>query len=110
MLRAMGLSRKLQFGPRFEPLLRLLAALRGLRGTGFDPFGRAQVRRLERELIPWYEALLERLCSQLEAIGVETACAIADEASKIRGYEDIKLRAAAVVRERVAKQLAELES
>ncbi|AUX32924.1 uncharacterized protein SOCE836_050760 [Sorangium cellulosum] len=38
-------------------LLVVLRMLRRLRGTPLDPFGRAHVRRVERALIPEYEAL-----------------------------------------------------
>src|SRR5690606_2293347 len=50
ILRALGLRRKLSLGRWFRPVLALLAALRRLRGTPFDPFGHTHVRRVEREL------------------------------------------------------------
>jgi len=37
------------------PVFRLLARLRGLRGTPFDIFGYSADRRLERDLIAGYE-------------------------------------------------------
>ena len=51
LLRAMGLKRKLRFGPWFDPALRSLYRMRRLRGTSADPFGRAEVRKVERALI-----------------------------------------------------------
>ena len=59
LLRAMGLERKLKLGP----LVRALRSapcdrMRRLRGTRLDPFGRAEVRRVERELIGEYEELV----------------------------------------------------
>src|SRR4029450_13745958 len=59
-LRALGLRRKLRLGPWFRPALRALRAVRRLRGTPFDPFGYAAVRREERRLVPWYRDLVIR--------------------------------------------------
>ena len=54
LLRALGLERKLRLGPWFRHALRALRALRRLRGTPYDPFGYAAIRREERRLVPWY--------------------------------------------------------
>ncbi|HEV8308639.1 MAG TPA: indolepyruvate ferredoxin oxidoreductase family protein, partial [Methylomirabilota bacterium] len=59
LLRALGLRRKLAFGPWFTPALRLLRGVRRLRGTAWDVFGYAGVRREERRLVPWYRSLVE---------------------------------------------------
>ena len=56
LLRALGLKRKLKLGRWFVPAFRLLYRMRRLRGTRLDPFGRGEVRRVERELIEEYEA------------------------------------------------------
>src|SRR3984885_11175738 len=50
-----GLPRKMNFGPWLLPAFRLLAKLKFLRGTAFDPFGRSLERRTERRLIADYE-------------------------------------------------------
>jgi indolepyruvate ferredoxin oxidoreductase len=105
LLRALGLRRKLRLGPWFEPCLRALAALRFLRGTPFDPFGRTALRRLERELVRWYEDLLRELTERLETMGTPAAVRIAGCAAGIRGYEELKRERAAHARERVAKEL-----
>jgi indolepyruvate ferredoxin oxidoreductase len=91
LLRAFGLRRKLKLGPWFNPALRLLRGFRGLRGTPLDPFGRAEVRREERRLIPWYRGLVE---SALEHLRPETRATVLELAAlpdAIRGYEEIKL-------------------
>ncbi|HEX2232654.1 MAG TPA: indolepyruvate ferredoxin oxidoreductase family protein, partial [Thermoleophilaceae bacterium] len=49
LLRALGLDRKLKLGSWFVPSFRSLYRLRRLRGTRLDPFGKAKVRRVERE-------------------------------------------------------------
>ena len=52
---ALGRPLKRAFGPWMMPVFRLLARMRGLRGTAFDPFGYSADRRLERDLIAGYE-------------------------------------------------------
>ena len=62
-----GLPRKMSFGPWLLPAFRLLAKLKGLRGTPFDPFGRSIERRTERKLIADYEAMLDEVLAGLDA-------------------------------------------
>jgi indolepyruvate ferredoxin oxidoreductase len=97
LLRALGLRRKLRLGPWFAPVLRALRALRRLRGTAFDPFAYAHVRREERRLVPWYRELVS---TALEGgpDAHEAAVELARLPEAIRGYEDIKLRSIAKVR------------
>ncbi len=47
---------KRAFGPWMHRAFGLLARLKGLRGTAFDPFGRTEERRSERALIGEYRA------------------------------------------------------
>jgi indolepyruvate ferredoxin oxidoreductase len=84
VLRALGMDRKLKLGAWFVPAFRLLRAGRRLRGTAFDPFGRAEVRRVERELPGEYLALVA-------AAPADVAVSVAELADVVRGYEDIKL-------------------
>jgi indolepyruvate ferredoxin oxidoreductase len=92
LLRALGMKRKLKLGAWFNPILRLLAAGRGLRGTAWDPFGYAEVRRVERALIADYRALLDKALVGLGPESYERAVKLAGLPDLIRGYEDIKLR------------------
>ena len=97
LLRALGLKRKLRLGPWFRHALRALRALRRLRGTAYDPFGYAAIRREERRLVPWYRGLvMEGLAAGGDAHA--TALELARLPDGIRGYEDIKLRSIAKVR------------
>jgi indolepyruvate ferredoxin oxidoreductase len=100
LLRALGLERKLSLGPWFTPALRLLRAMRGLRGTLFDVFGYAAVRREERRLIPWYTALVEAALGHLDRDTYPLVVEIAQLPDGIRGYEEIKLNNVRAVRER----------
>ena len=54
VLRALGLKHKVSLGPWFRPAFATLVAMRRLRGTRLDPFGRTEVRRTERALIAEY--------------------------------------------------------
>ncbi|WP_163360775.1 DUF6537 domain-containing protein, partial [Klebsiella aerogenes] len=58
--------RKHEFGSWIEMPLRALARLKRLRGTRFDPFGYLAERRMDRELIPWFEAIVGRLVERLD--------------------------------------------
>jgi indolepyruvate ferredoxin oxidoreductase len=93
LLRALGLRHKLELdAARTDPLLRALRAMRRVRGTRADPFGRARVRRLERELVTEFEAVVEELSADLDAANHLIALEIARLPDVIRGYEEIKLR------------------
>ena len=89
-LRAMGLRKKLGFGSWFRPVFGLLRWARRLRGTAFDPFGRDSIRKLERELIVEYRALIERELGTLSAETHARALALAKLPDMVRGYEDVK--------------------
>jgi indolepyruvate ferredoxin oxidoreductase len=92
ILRALGWKTKLKLGRWFDGAFRLLVALRGLRGTALDPFGRALVRRVERRLVSEYKALVEKALVGLSPESYERAAKLAGLPDVIRGYEEIKLR------------------
>ena len=70
---ALGRPRKRAFGAWMMPLFRVLASLRGLRGTAFDMFGRSADRRLERELIAAYEKDVAAVLGVLSPVTLDTA-------------------------------------
>ncbi|EOD65545.1 indolepyruvate ferredoxin oxidoreductase family protein [Amycolatopsis vancoresmycina] len=102
VLRALGMKRKIALGPWFRPAFRLLHALRRLRGTRFDPFGRAEVRQVERELVEDYRRVV---LQALHAGDRGNARALAELPDLVRGYEDVKLANVARYRERQAEIL-----
>ncbi len=89
-LRRLGLG-KVAVGPWFRPVFSGLRAMRGLRGTRCDPFGRTVIRKLERELIVEYETTVRLLLRDLDAHNHAVAVQIAELPDAVRGYEDIKL-------------------
>jgi indolepyruvate ferredoxin oxidoreductase len=108
LLRAMGLERKLELGPWFRPALAMLRTAKRLRGTPLDVFGYARVRREERALIGWYEGLVAQALGRLTPATHALVAEVAALPEGIRGYEEIKLRNVAVVKERAAKLLERL--
>jgi indolepyruvate ferredoxin oxidoreductase len=87
-----GLPRKMSFGPWILPAFRLLAKLKGLRGTPFDLFGRSLERRTERKLIGDYEAMLDEVLAKLSPENHHIAVALAAIPEKIRGFGHVKHR------------------
>ncbi|MEZ5340371.1 MAG: DUF6537 domain-containing protein [Acidimicrobiales bacterium] len=74
VLKAGGLKKKLSLpAAQTAPAMKLLYRGRRLRGTAFDPFGRAEVRRVERALIDDYTAGLQTLVSQDRRPGRRTS-------------------------------------
>jgi indolepyruvate ferredoxin oxidoreductase len=108
LLRALGLKKKIRLGSWFKPAFSALSSLKGLRGTAFDVFGYARVRREERALIGEYRALIERALTALAPARHDAAVALADLPDMIRGYEDIKLDNVRVFRARAAELAARL--
>ncbi|GAA2389662.1 indolepyruvate ferredoxin oxidoreductase family protein [Dactylosporangium salmoneum] len=87
-LRALGLRHKLALGGWIRPVFAVLRAMRPLRGTAFDPFGRAEVRRVERSLPEEYTTAV---LAALRTDDRERCLAVARAPDLVRGYETIKL-------------------
>ena len=105
-LDARGRPRKREFGSWMIPAFRVLARLRGLRGTALDVFGVSAERRMERALIGEFEQTVEQILTALEPKRIADAVAIASAYMDIRGYGPVKEQAAAEVRERVEQGLS----
>ena len=86
-----GLPKKISLGGWMMPLFSLLAGFKWLRGTPFDIFGRSEERRLERQLVKDYKALLHLLGEGLDATNLGLAVELACLPDQIRGYGHIKL-------------------
>ncbi|MBF0392174.1 MAG: indolepyruvate ferredoxin oxidoreductase family protein [Alphaproteobacteria bacterium] len=81
---------KSSFGPWMMGAFRLLARLKGLRGTPFDPFGWTDERRMERGLIDEYRAALDEVLAGLTAANHALAVEIAALPSTMRGFGHVK--------------------
>lgn len=85
-----GSPMKRKFGPWMRTPLRMLAALKGLRGTPLDPFGRTEERRMERALIKQYEADMAEVLAAVTPATQDVAVALAELPLKIRGFGPVK--------------------
>src|SRR5262245_8542316 len=108
ILRSLGWKQKLKLGQWFSGPLRLLASLKAVRGTPFDLFGYARVRREERELIVWYRGLIEQCLQKLTPENLAIAIEIASMPDQIRGYENIKSENVARVKAMAAERLSQM--
>ncbi|MBP5858864.1 indolepyruvate ferredoxin oxidoreductase family protein [Marivibrio halodurans] len=81
---------KKQFGPWMMPAFRLLAKLKGLRGTPFDIFGYTEERKRERALIAEYETVIAEVLGTLGTANHPVAVELASVPEHIRGYGHVK--------------------
>ena len=103
---ATGRPRKRLFSEKVLPLFRLLAKMRGLRGTPLDLFGYGTDRRLERRLISEYESDIQLLLPSLSDYSHPHACELARLPAAIRGYGPVKEAAYDKVQQRRQALLA----
>ena len=87
-----GVPRKMTFGPWMFSAFGVLAKLKFLRGTAFDPFGYTSERKTERQLVRDYEAMLTEVFAGLTADNHHLAVGLAAIPEKIRGFGHVKLR------------------
>lgn len=85
-----GAPKKRLYGSYMKHVFTLLAAVRGLRGTAFDPFGRTAERRHERQFIDDYMQVLDEVSAQLSPHNLTQAEALLSYPDLIRGYGHIK--------------------
>ncbi len=109
LLRVLGLKKKIRLGGWFRLPLRLLARLKVLRGTPFDPFGYAAVRREERALAGWYRQLLRECLEHATPENLAVARELAALPGQIRGYEEIKLASVRKVKALAAEKMRALK-
>ena len=93
-----GELQKQKFGPWMLTAFKLLARLKGLRGTPMDVFGRTEERKIERALIDEYKASMEEVLASLSAENHAAAVEIARIPEAIKGYGHVKARHLAAAR------------
>jgi indolepyruvate ferredoxin oxidoreductase len=108
--RATGEPRKMRFGAWMFPLMRLLAKGKTLRGTPFDVFAYSAERKLERQMIVDYEALVDEIATRLSPATHKTAVALAALALDVKGFGHVKLRNYSAAKAREAALLADLRN
>ncbi len=109
-----GELQKRQFGPWMLTAFRLLARLKGLRGTALDIFGYTSERREERALITEYKASIDELLRGLahahDAGRYQLALDMARIPEQIRGYGHVKARHLKAARQNWGTQLAQFRA
>jgi len=108
-----GELQKQQFGPLMLTGFKLLARLKGLRGTALDIFGYSEERQQERALIAEYRADIDQLLDELAGIEGDPAryplaLEMARIPEQIRGFGHVKARHLALARQNREALLAEL--
>jgi indolepyruvate ferredoxin oxidoreductase len=93
-----GEPKKMSFGPWMMQVFAVLAKLKFLRGTPFDPFGYTEERRVERKLVADYLSRLETIMAELTPANYPTAVALASLPEKIRGFGPVKERSIAALK------------
>jgi len=103
-----GVPRKYRFGPWVSSAFAMLARLKFLRATPFDPFGYTLERRTERALIAEYEASVDDALSLLDARNHAAAIELASLPEHIRGYGHVKEASVQATRRQRESLLARL--
>lgn len=81
---------KTRMGPYMLSVFKILAKLKGLRGTPFDLFGYADERKTERALIAEYRETILSLLENLSPQSISKALQIASVPQEIRGFGHVK--------------------
>ena len=105
-----GRPRKIALGVWMLPAFRLLARLKPLRGTPFDPFGHTAERRMERALPAEYRALITDLAARATPENLALLRELAALPALIAGYGPVKLAGLARYRHRLGELLPRLRA
>jgi indolepyruvate ferredoxin oxidoreductase len=104
--RVNGRPKKHEFPMWIAPLLRILAGLRALRGTLFDPFRWSVDRRLDRYLITEYECLVGMVLPLVSEQNLGAAAQLLALVGQVRGYGPVKNEAAVAYRQSLQRLMA----
>lgn len=101
-----GKVKKAELGPWVMTAFKVMNAMRGLRGTWFDPFRNSAERQLDARLLAQYEQDVAALVDAPQAHSLETVIALASLPQKIRGYGHVRETSAAAAETERASLLA----
>ena len=95
-----GELQKTKFGPSMLVGFKLLARLKGLRGTTWDIFGKTDERREERALIDDYKSLIDEVLGSVDNQNHGLALELARLPELVKGYGHVKARNLSAARSR----------
>ncbi|MEO8675205.1 MAG: indolepyruvate ferredoxin oxidoreductase family protein [Casimicrobiaceae bacterium] len=101
-----GEAKKSVYGPWMMSAFRVLARMKGLRGTALDIFGHTAERKMERALPGQYETLVDELVAALAPHNHRLAVQLAQVPEHIRGYGHVKDRHLKIAKAKEAELLA----
>jgi indolepyruvate ferredoxin oxidoreductase len=101
-----GQARKIEFGAYVFWGFKILAKLKGLRGSALDIFGYSEERRMERGLILELNATVDTLLETLNQENLGHAIEIVDLFKGVRGYGHVKDKNYQQYRLRLEQQLS----
>ena len=110
LLRVLGLGGKRRVGGWIRPGLRVLARLKFLRGTAFDPFSRMESRREERALAVWYMTLIDESVARLAPATSRQVRELLSLPEHVRGYEQVKGKRISETKQRAVELMQALRS
>jgi indolepyruvate ferredoxin oxidoreductase len=101
---------KSEYGPWILKAFGVLARFKGLRGGPLDIFGRTEERRMERQLIVDYSALVNEVISLLSSENHGLALSLLSLPEQLRGFGHVKERHLKVMNQQWGLQLAQLRA
>ena len=114
ILAALGMSSKIEVNEKLTPSIKALAKGKKLRGTKLDPFGRTEMRQMERDLVDEFEQMISRLCAAdglaADADRLAIAIELAELPDMIRGYEELKIKRVGEYQQRKAELLVAFDA
>ncbi|MTI19322.1 indolepyruvate ferredoxin oxidoreductase family protein [Rhodobacteraceae bacterium RKSG542] len=87
-----GRPKKIAFGPWVFTAFKVMAAMKGLRGSAFDIFGKTEERRMERDLREQYFADIAKAASMVGSADTALLKAFLKVPDHVRGYGPVKLK------------------
>jgi indolepyruvate ferredoxin oxidoreductase len=103
-----GELQKQQYGAWMLIAFKLLAKMKGLRGSALDIFGKTEERKMERALIAQYRASIDKLLPNLNVSNAAAAIEIARIPEQIKGFGHVKERNVVAARAKWSELEAEL--
>lgn len=104
-----GLPRKRTFSGWMLPLFGVLAKLKWLRGSRFDPFAYSKERQMERAMIDGFLEELEVILAKLDRHNRHAAVEAVQAVETVRGFGHVKLAAIAQYQQEREQRLNRLD-